>query len=228
MTIEFEIAELLSSIGFENNLIIISPEREEFARHLECVWSDAVFETIRIADDPEEEEGRDLFIDFHIHSPEEIEDELTGGARLGIDEIIRPKEGIARMVIDIDDGRILENISILLERFTDTMSISAITDENGIEFLCCDFRLYEIVDSEPRKEGSRREFIDNLDIFSETQEREIHRQTRSIRIGVDTLVGDHEERLTSLNNFGDFLHFVLRFTHFCIRYQEICGYSNNL
>jgi len=139
MTIEFKIIELLSSIGFEYNPIIISSESEKLTGHLKCVWSDTILETIGIANDSKEEESCDLFIDFHIHSPEEIIDDFTRRTCLGIDEIVRPKEGIARMVIDIDDRGTCENIRIVLERLANEADISTITNENGIEFLCRDF-----------------------------------------------------------------------------------------
>gem|GEM_PF-4874903 len=43
------------------------------------------------------------------------------------------------MMIDIDDGRICENIRIIFEGFTDTIDISTITDENCIKFYFFDF-----------------------------------------------------------------------------------------
>gem|GEM_PF-4556008 len=66
VTIEFEVVEFLSTVRLEYNLIIVSPESDELASYGKCFGTDAVSETIGIADDPEEEEGRDVFVDFCI------------------------------------------------------------------------------------------------------------------------------------------------------------------
>lgn len=57
MPVELKVIQFLAFIGVKDDLFVFCPEGDEFARHLENMGVDAVFETIGIPDDSEKEEG---------------------------------------------------------------------------------------------------------------------------------------------------------------------------
>lgn len=52
VSVELEIVEFLALVGVKNNIFIVRMKGDEFARHLEGARTDAVFEAVRVANNP--------------------------------------------------------------------------------------------------------------------------------------------------------------------------------
>lgn len=216
VTVHPQIVELLAFIGIENELVVLCIERYELARYFESMGTDTVLEAVRIPDDPEKKERRDLDV-YELSCPlYEVVHEFTGRTRLGIDQIIGTEHAIPVVMIDIDDRSVSENIGIEFSVFSYEVQISAIAHENRIEFFSDNLFGGIGMDVQKMEKRGDRKLVDRFNGFSDTPQVEIEGHTGAIRIAIDTPVSHDEEIPSFCHCFPDFSHFLLQFIHFYV------------
>lgn len=216
ISIELQIVELLALVRVEYDLRVLGTQGYEPARHLERMRTYAVLETVCIADDPEQEEGRHLYIDSISHLYQQIVEYLARRARIRIHQIIRSEHLVPAMMVDADERGIPEYLWEIRRILPDERELSAIADEDGIESLSDDVFFHLIMDREEMEQGSDRHFIDYLHCFPDASQIKTECHARTVRIAIDTLMSHDEKALSSLDELTYFSDFLLHFQHFYV------------
>lgn len=216
MSVEFQIVELLALVRVEDDFLVLGTKSQEPTRHLKSTWANAVFEAVRVPNNPEKEQCGYLRSYIHVHLFHDIVQEFTSRTRPIIDDITDTEHTVSIMVIDIDDGGISENIRIPFQVFSYESELPAITNENRVEFFPGNRIGSMGMDIQKIKKGGNREFVDYLGTFPDASEIKIEGHTRSISVTVDISMSYDEKVLSFLNYFLNFPHFLLLFIHFYV------------